>query len=200
MMFDSRSGAHRRSGRAPSQPYEGVAAQLRCPLLAVVPAEARRGQHCTALGPGPDAESSQSGPKAVSRVAPRWAAARPTQNLPNSPRVLPGGNIRGVIRREPAWLPRACGAAALGSRSQPCYNASMFKRLQIIGNSSGLIIDKPILELLKITADTELEVTTDGERLIVTPIRADASRRDRVAKAQKKVLAAHERTFRKLAK
>lgn len=76
----------------------------------------------------------------------------------------------------------------------------MIKRLQVVGNSSGLIIDKPILELLKITAETELEVTTDGERLIVTPIRSGSSGRDRVAKAQKKVLSAHERTFKKLAK
>lgn len=36
----------------------------------------------------------------------------------------------------------------------------MIKRLQTVGNSSGLIIDKPILELLKITPETELEVGT----------------------------------------
>ncbi len=76
----------------------------------------------------------------------------------------------------------------------------MNKRLQTIGNSSGIIIDKPILELLKITADTELEVTTDGERLIVTPIRPDGDRRRKVAAAQKRTLAAHAETFRKLAK
>lgn len=72
----------------------------------------------------------------------------------------------------------------------------MIKRLQVCGDSSGLIIDEPILKLLKITCETELEVTTDGERLIVTPIR---SRPDRVTKAQEKVLATHERTFQKLA-
>jgi len=76
----------------------------------------------------------------------------------------------------------------------------MIKRLQTVGNSSGLIIDKPILELLKITPETELEVSTDGERLIVTPIRPEAGRRKRVAKAQAKVLAGRKRTFQKLAK
>lgn len=75
----------------------------------------------------------------------------------------------------------------------------MIKRLQTVGNSSGLIIDKPILELLKITSETELEVSTDGERLIVTPLRPKTGR-SRIAKAQTKVLAGHERTFRKLAK
>jgi len=76
----------------------------------------------------------------------------------------------------------------------------MVKRLQAIGNSSGLIIDKPILELLRITPETELDVSTDGERLIVTPLRKSTGRRERIARAQARVVANHERTFRKLAK
>ena len=47
----------------------------------------------------------------------------------------------------------------------------MVKRLQAVGNSSGIVIDKPILELLRITPQTELDVSTDGERLIITPLR-----------------------------
>lgn len=77
----------------------------------------------------------------------------------------------------------------------------MIKRLQAVGNSSGVIIDRPILDLLKITTDTELEVTTDGERLIITPVRAKArDRKARVAKAQAKTVKKHADTFRKLAK
>jgi antitoxin MazE len=76
----------------------------------------------------------------------------------------------------------------------------MVKRLQAVGNSSGIIIDKPVLELLRITADTELDVSTDGERLIITPIRADGARTRKLARAQARTLASHERTFRKLAK
>jgi antitoxin component of MazEF toxin-antitoxin module len=76
----------------------------------------------------------------------------------------------------------------------------MIKRLQAIGNSSGLIIDKPILELLKITQETELEVTTDGERLIITPIRADVASRQRTVKAQKRLLTGQDRNSRKSAK
>jgi antitoxin MazE len=76
----------------------------------------------------------------------------------------------------------------------------MIKRLQTIGNSSGIIIDRPILELLKITPQTDLEVSTDGERLILTPIRAKGGRKRTFASAQAKVLKTHERTFRKLAK
>jgi antitoxin MazE len=76
----------------------------------------------------------------------------------------------------------------------------MTKRLQAVGNSSGIIIDKPILELLRITPDTELDISTDGERLIVTPVRNDADHKRRLARAQQRTLKSHERTFRKLAK
>lgn len=76
----------------------------------------------------------------------------------------------------------------------------MTKRLQTIGNSAGLIIDKPILELLRITPETELEVSTDGDRLIITPIRPTADRRRNFKKAQARTLIEHDRTFRKLAK
>ena len=75
----------------------------------------------------------------------------------------------------------------------------MTKRLQAIGNSAGIIIDKPILELLGITPETELELSTDGQRLIITPV-LEKSQRSRVARLQARVLASHEKTFRKLAK
>ena len=76
----------------------------------------------------------------------------------------------------------------------------MVKRLQAIGNSFGVIIDKPILELLRLTPETSLDVSTDGERLIITPVRTAAARKRRLAQAQRRTLASHERTFRKLAK
>jgi antitoxin MazE len=76
----------------------------------------------------------------------------------------------------------------------------MSKRLQAIGNSAGIIIDKPVLELLKITPETELEIETDGKRLIITPIRTQTPRAKKLAAVQAKVVRKHERTFRKLAK
>jgi antitoxin component of MazEF toxin-antitoxin module len=74
----------------------------------------------------------------------------------------------------------------------------MRKRLSAIGNSLGLVIEKPILELLHIDRDTELDMTTDGERLIITPVQRQ--RRARVLAAAKRVMDAHDKTFRKLAK
>ena len=55
----------------------------------------------------------------------------------------------------------------------------MQKMLIKHGNSLALVIDKPILDLLQISADTPLEVSTDGSQLLVTPCR-DKSRQKKL--------------------
>ena len=45
----------------------------------------------------------------------------------------------------------------------------MTKKLVQHGNSAALILDKPILELLNVTMDTPLEITTDGRSLVISP-------------------------------
>jgi antitoxin MazE len=47
----------------------------------------------------------------------------------------------------------------------------MTKTLIRHGNSLALVIDKPILEMLDISADTPLEVTTNGDALLISPVR-----------------------------
>ena len=47
----------------------------------------------------------------------------------------------------------------------------MSKTLIKHGNSLALVIDKPILEMLQISADTPLELTTNGDSLLVSPVR-----------------------------
>ena len=76
----------------------------------------------------------------------------------------------------------------------------MVKTLKRIGNSQGLLIEKPILELLQITMDTPLEITTDGQRLIITPITENTSRKNRIKALNEKVTNQHEDPFRKLSK
>ena len=74
----------------------------------------------------------------------------------------------------------------------------MTKRLTRSGNSLALVIDRPLLEALEIDADTELELSTDGDVLVVTPIREGQRKRD-VADL---VAEAHEQyggVFRRLA-
>ena len=74
----------------------------------------------------------------------------------------------------------------------------MRKKLTAIGNSLGIVIEKPILELLDIDRETEIEMTTDGNLLILEPVRK--GRRRKVAEAARRVMDAHDETFRKLAK
>ncbi len=75
----------------------------------------------------------------------------------------------------------------------------MKKHLMQIGNSLALIIDKPVLELLHIGKDTELEISTDGDRLLISPIRAE-SQRSAFAEALKDEFKRHAPVFKKLAK
>lgn len=48
----------------------------------------------------------------------------------------------------------------------------MIKKLTKHGNSYALVIDKPILELLRITPETPLELRTDGHAIVLAPVRA----------------------------
>ena len=74
----------------------------------------------------------------------------------------------------------------------------MIKRLTKHGNSLALVIDRPILDLLKIDDDTALDLSTDGRRLIVAP----AQRSERRRKFEAAQRTAHERygkAFKRLA-
>ena len=73
----------------------------------------------------------------------------------------------------------------------------MIKNLVKHGNSYALVIDKPILELLGITPDTPLEIsTTDGKSLRVT---AAFDRATRVAEASAWMNEAFAADFKTLA-
>lgn len=74
----------------------------------------------------------------------------------------------------------------------------MTKNLVAIGNSLGIIIEKPILDLLRIERDTPLDVRTDGDRLIIEPITKEEHKK-RVKEASAWVIKNHAETLRKLA-
>ena len=74
----------------------------------------------------------------------------------------------------------------------------MVKKLSRIGNSLGLVIERPILDLLNVDESTPLEITTDGDVLTIRPIR-DAHR-SRVRASAKQAMVAHRETLTKLAK
>jgi antitoxin MazE len=74
----------------------------------------------------------------------------------------------------------------------------MIKKLTKHGNSLALVIDRPILDLLKIDPETLLEVSTDGKQLIVTPAKTSA-RRKKFDAAQELAHKRYGKAFQKLA-
>lgn len=47
----------------------------------------------------------------------------------------------------------------------------MTKKLTRIGNSLGVVLERPLLERVGIDARTELEVSTDGSVIVIAPRR-----------------------------
>jgi antitoxin component of MazEF toxin-antitoxin module len=74
----------------------------------------------------------------------------------------------------------------------------VIKKLSKHGNSLALVIDRPILELLKIDEETSLNVVTDGDALIVAPVR-DEKRKKRLQEAITRGHKRYAKTFRRLA-
>lgn len=74
----------------------------------------------------------------------------------------------------------------------------MIKKLTKHGNSLALVIDRPILDLLRIDADTPLDISTDGKRLIVAPSEA-TTRRKKFNAAQEWAHKRYGKAFQKLA-
>ena len=65
----------------------------------------------------------------------------------------------------------------------------MTKKLIRHGNSAALVLDKALLELLKVEMDTPLQVTTDGRNIIISPqskANAEASLLEALEKINKK--------------
>lgn len=75
----------------------------------------------------------------------------------------------------------------------------MVKKMVQHGNSSALVIDKPIMELLNITPDTPLELATDGRNLIISPV-LEEDRMEKLNRSLEKINKRHRHTLEKLAK
>ena len=65
----------------------------------------------------------------------------------------------------------------------------MIKTLTKHGNSYALVIEKPILELLRVTPETSFEIMSDGQCLVLTPVRDTKEEK----KFQKSLEAIHTR-------
>jgi antitoxin component of MazEF toxin-antitoxin module len=74
----------------------------------------------------------------------------------------------------------------------------MLKKLTKTGNSLALVLDKPLLDRVRIDADTPLEVSTDGDVIVISPVRD----RKRTARLKRVVAEAHRQyggVFKRLA-
>jgi antitoxin MazE len=73
----------------------------------------------------------------------------------------------------------------------------MVKKLTKTGNSLALVLDKPLLQQLGIDEDTELEISSDGDVLVVTPVRGRARER-KFQKAVEKINERYAGLFKRL--
>jgi antitoxin MazE len=74
----------------------------------------------------------------------------------------------------------------------------MVKRLTRTGNSFALVLDKPLLQQLGIDEDTPLELSTNGDVLVVTPVR-DRAREKKLKKALEDMDRQYGGVFKRLA-
>ena len=87
----------------------------------------------------------------------------------------------------------------------PCFvitlyipEATMVKTLQKHGNSHALVIDKPLMDAIGITAETRLQVTVSGNSLVVTPVNVGVGR-EVVEKSLAKLRPRYAKMLKKLA-
>ena len=74
----------------------------------------------------------------------------------------------------------------------------MKKKLTRTGNSLALVLDRDLLEATGIRATTPLEVSTDGEVIIISPVRS-ASRTEALREVMERAHQKYGGTFRRLA-
>jgi antitoxin component of MazEF toxin-antitoxin module len=74
----------------------------------------------------------------------------------------------------------------------------MIKKLTRTGNSVALVLEKPILEELGLDENSEVEVSTNGQVLIMTP-KPDSARRRKLNRILEELDAEYGGVFKRLA-
>jgi antitoxin component of MazEF toxin-antitoxin module len=74
------------------------------------------------------------------------------------------------------------------------------KKLITVGNSRALVLDKPLLEALHVEADTEFEISIQGQALLLRPlIEPRAEPRAEIVESITRVRAKHRKALDRLA-
>lgn len=74
----------------------------------------------------------------------------------------------------------------------------MRKKLTRTGNSVALVLDRELLEAAGLRAGATVEVSTDGEVIVISPVRAQA-RTDRLKRVMERAHDRYAGVFRRLA-
>lgn len=79
----------------------------------------------------------------------------------------------------------------------------MRKFLTRLDSGYALVIDNSVLELLDIRPDTPLEIGTDGDTLLISPLRheteSERAKAQKLVDAKQRIFEKYATTFRKLA-
>jgi len=75
----------------------------------------------------------------------------------------------------------------------------MKKRLVKHGNSRALVIDKALLEVMNLADDDEVQISINGDQLIVTPVRGEDEGQKRFEQAVERTVEQYDDLFRRLA-
>jgi antitoxin component of MazEF toxin-antitoxin module len=74
---------------------------------------------------------------------------------------------------------------------------TMIKKLTRTGNSVAIVLDKPILEQVGLDEDGEVEVSTNGQLIIIVPT-ADPARARKFRKSAQKINRKYAGLFKRL--
>ncbi len=75
----------------------------------------------------------------------------------------------------------------------------MKTKLTRIGNDVALVLDEPLLEELGLDENSEVEISTNGDVLVMTPLRGEA-REKTFRRSAEKINAKYAGLFKRLAK
>lgn len=76
----------------------------------------------------------------------------------------------------------------------------MTKRLVKHGNSLALLIEKPILKILGIDEQTDLQVKIEGNSLIIQSAIQEKTRKEEIKEIAQQIMDQYDSVFRKLSK
>jgi antitoxin component of MazEF toxin-antitoxin module len=75
----------------------------------------------------------------------------------------------------------------------------MIKTLRRVGNSYGIVIDRPIMDLVGIKPDGEVEITPHEGGLLIRPVERASDHKSRVRRSASRMAAIHREGLKKLA-